>query len=43
MDKDSFRRPLGRNLGWALLFPLVFAGHVVLGTLAWIIVWLVTR
>jgi hypothetical protein len=32
-----------RDLGWGLLFPLVFAGNVVVATLAWIIVGWVMR
>jgi len=32
-----------RNLGWGLLIPLVFAGNVVVATLAWIIVGMVMR
>jgi hypothetical protein len=31
------------KLSWGLFLPLVFAGDVVLATLAWIIVGLVTR
>jgi hypothetical protein len=32
-----------RNLRWGLLIPLVFAGNVVVATLAWIIVGMVMR
>jgi hypothetical protein len=32
-----------RNLKWGLLIPLVFAGNVVVATLAWIIVEMVMR
>jgi len=31
------------NLRWGLLFPLVFAGNVVVATVAWIIVGMVMR
>jgi hypothetical protein len=31
------------NLSWGLFLPLVFAGNVVLATLAWIIVGIVMR
>jgi hypothetical protein len=31
------------DLGWGLLFPLVFAANVVVATLAWIIVGWVMR
>jgi hypothetical protein len=32
-----------RNLSWALFLPFVFAGNVVMATLAWIIVEAVMR
>jgi hypothetical protein len=31
-----------RNLSWGLFLPLVFAGNVVMATLAWIIVGRIT-
>jgi hypothetical protein len=43
MDEDSaIPPPTRRNLSWAVLFLLVFVGHFVLGTFAWIIIWLIT-
>jgi hypothetical protein len=32
-----------RNLRWGLFLPLVFAGNVIVATLAWIIVGMVKR
>jgi hypothetical protein len=31
------------DLGWGLLLPIVFMGNIVVATLAWFIVWMVTR
>jgi hypothetical protein len=42
----SFSPPMQapwRNLSWGLFLPLVFAGNVVLATLAWMIVSMVAR